>query len=110
MSEQDDEKGSSGFRRVSRRDRKRRLESRGPLIPPEPEEPTPEELFAPPEVRPTEVQPPAVVEPALPPAERFPPVALEDKSKRDTPQRVPSTPDIKPRSPFLPNLIAILFL
>src|SRR5205085_9423679 len=31
------------------------------------------------------------------------------KAKRDTPQRVPATPDIKPRSPFLPNLIAILF-
>jgi hypothetical protein len=107
MSEQDDEKSSSGFRRVRRKDRKRKLESRGPLIPPEPDEPTPEELFAPPEVRPAEVQPPPVVE--SPPTERFPPVALEEKSNRDTAQGVPTTPDVKPRSTFLPNLVAILF-
>jgi hypothetical protein len=105
MSEQDER--PAGFRRVSRRDRKRRLETRGPLIPPEPDEPTPEELFAPPEVRPEIPPPEPVVE--LPPAERFPPVAVE-RERRDRARSVPTTGDIpQPRSSFLPNLVAILF-
>ena len=104
MSEQDEQ--STGFRRVSRKDRKRKLESRGPLIPPEPDEPTPEELFAPPELRP-EVPPATVIEP--PPAERFPPVKLEDENVGVVDHAPTTTAIPKPRSTFLPNLVALVF-
>jgi len=106
MSDQDER--PTGFRRVSRRDRKRRLETRGPLIPPEPDEPAPEEMFAPPEVRP-ETPPAPVVE--LPPAERFPPVALTVEEGRGARPYAPMTTTTvpKPRGTFLPNLVAILF-
>lgn len=101
MSDQDDR--SSGLRRVSRRDRKRKLETRGPLIPPEPDEPTPEELFAPPEIRPAA---PPMMETI--PAERFPPLKLGDDN-RDDDLYVPARDIPRPRSTFLPNLVAILF-
>jgi len=102
MSEQDER--PTGFRRVSRKDRKRKLETRGPLIPPEPDEPTPEELFAPPEVRP---ETPPVVE--SPPAERFPPLALAEDEGKDKVRLVRTADIAKPRSTFLPNLVALLF-
>jgi hypothetical protein len=121
MSEQDDK--NTGFRRVSRKDRKRKLETRGPLFPPESDESPPDEAaqFAPPELRAESapaVEPQAVViEPpveklpvgaAKPPPERFPSLAVES-GDRSIPARPAPPPDVKPRSTFLPNLIAILF-
>jgi hypothetical protein len=126
MSEQDDK--PTGFRRVSRKDRKRKLETRGPLFPPEPEaapadEDAPE--FAPPELRaesaapekvvPTETpasdlqfQRPTARPPKVDTAERFPPLAHETE-KTDTKGNVPAEVVVRPRSSFLPNLIAVLF-
>lgn len=103
MSDQDER--SPDFRRVSRKDRKRKLESRGLFIPPEPDEPTPEEFFAPPEVRPEIIEPPVI---EIPPAERFPSLKQQDVS-RDVRPYAPTTAMPQPRSTFLPNLLAILF-
>jgi hypothetical protein len=103
----DEEERSPGFRRVSRKDRKKKLESRGLFIPPEPDEPTPEELFAPPEVRPEIPPAPPIIE-TKPAAERFPPVKLQDESREEV-YLVPTKNIPQPRSTFLPNLLAILF-
>jgi hypothetical protein len=104
MSDQDER--SPGFRRVSRKDRKQKLESRGLTIPPETDEPTPEELFAPPEVRPEIPEAPPVIE--VSPAERFPPVKPHKESRGEI-YRAPTKDIPQPRSTFLPNLLAILF-
>lgn len=104
MSDQDER--STGFRRVSRKDRKRKLETRGLLIPLEPDEPTPEELFAPPELRPEVPAAPPVIETA--PAERFPPLKVK-KENLGVDDYAPTRDLPQPRSAFLPNLVAILF-
>ncbi|MBZ0280231.1 MAG: hypothetical protein K8L97_05790 [Anaerolineae bacterium] len=109
MAEQD-EHGSGGVRRFGRKDRKRRLDPRGPLIPPEPiddsrfappvlDEPTPEPETA-------EVFPPAVIEP---PAERFPPLAVQpDAQKVDT--RSSAAPAPRRQNTCLLNVITGFFL
>jgi hypothetical protein len=109
MSEQN-ERG--GIRRVSRRDRKRRLDSRGPLFPieesVEAEPPAPEP--AAPDVEHPEPAP--VIEKAeraktvSPPEERFPPLVpyIEEQ-----PAALPPAPTLKRRSTLLPNLISVFF-
>jgi hypothetical protein len=99
MSEQDSKRQpGGGVRRVGHKDRKKTIETRGPLFPPEEEFDFEEALKDDEEA----AQPEAVV---TPPAERFPPV-----NPSDPPAPVPVQRDIRPRSTFLPNLIAILFL
>ncbi|MCB9453743.1 MAG: hypothetical protein H6672_20120 [Anaerolineaceae bacterium] len=95
----DDE--NRGIRRVTRKDRKKKLDTRGPLFPPDDFEDVPAEAessVAEPENLPF---PPLVV---TPDADRFPPL--------DTGGSKPPTPakrTAKPRRRLLPNLVALLF-
>jgi hypothetical protein len=95
MSEQDERLPGGGVRRVGRKDRKKTIETRGPLFPPEEEfGPPPEGIEAGDEIRP-------VVQ-VTPSEERFPPVypvTVEASSAQV----------VRPRSTFLPNFITILF-
>jgi hypothetical protein len=107
MSEQN-ERGS--IRRVSRRDRKRRLDTRGPLFPvEEPVETPPEQPVI--ENTPEVDVPSASRHPAerakvvSPPEERFPPLIPYVEEPPTAPVPVPA----KPRSNFLPNVIAVFF-
>jgi|FLYN01.1.fsa_nt_gi hypothetical protein len=90
MSERDERR--PGVRRVGRKDRKKTIETRGPLFPPE-------EEFAP-EAEEDDEKPPVLI---TPPEERFPPV-----NPLAPPQPLP-TREHK-RSALLPNLVAILFV
>ncbi len=100
MSEQDEQ---TNVRRLGRKDRKRRLDTRGPLFPPEevipPPEPAAEEApdFAPP------------IEKArsnTPVPQRFPPLEFETEDK---PAPAPKPAPIRARSTCLPNLITLIF-
>lgn len=110
MAEQD-EQGT--VRRFGRKDRKRRLDPQGPLIPPP--EPVDESRFMPPPVETAEpemVAPPAVVdEPVVvePSPERFPPVAVQRDSQ---PKAMRPTTAVSPRRPrtCLLNIITGIFL
>lgn len=83
------------IRRVSRRDRKRKLETRAPLFPPEDDDPAGQEPAPPP--------------PAAPPAERFPPLPERPPKRRPASERAPARPPRSGRA-CLPNLVALFFL
>jgi hypothetical protein len=99
MSEQN-ERG--GIRRVSRRDRKRRLDSRGPLFPiEEPVEPPAPDAELP--------EAPAVIEDTKvvsAPEARFPPLVPYVEEEPSVPLPAPT---LKRRSNLLPNLISVFF-
>jgi hypothetical protein len=97
MSEQDD---STNVRRLGRKDRKRRLDTRGPLFPPEPPAPPP-----PPAVE-EPPEPPVIEEKPVPAAGRFPP--LDFATDEDSAEPAPAP--VKGRSTCLPNAVAALFL
>lgn len=100
MSEQDDRE--SGIRRVTRKDRKRKIDTRGPLFPPEGEfladEPEPIEPLPPDRL-------PEADAPARPLSGRFPPMEFAEPERTLTSALVE-----RPRSSLLPNLVTILFL
>ncbi len=94
MSEHDERLPGGGVRRVGRKDRKKTIETRGPLFPPE------EDFILEPEDEIGE-QPPVV---ATPPAERFPPVNPNAGTAGESPA------PIRLHSTFLPNLITTVFV
>jgi hypothetical protein len=96
MSEHDQRLPGGGVRRVGRKDRKKTIETRGPLFPPE------EDLIPEPEEVESGDQPPAAL--VTPPAERFPPVNPNIGTVGESPA------PLRPRSTFVPNLVTILFV
>jgi hypothetical protein len=97
MSEHDERLPGGGVRRVGRKDRKKSIETRGPLFPPE-EDFVPE----PEEVEGYEEQPAVVQTPA---EERFPPVNPAVTAQSDAPAT-----ELRPRSTLLPNLVTVVFV
>ncbi len=87
----DDSRGL--IRRVSRRDRKRKLEMRAPLFPPE------DDALADPEA--TRV---------VPPAERFPPLPVHQEAPPRPSESKPAAPRRRSGRACLPNLVALFFL
>ncbi len=84
-----------GIRRVSRKDRKKKLDKRGPLFPPDAiEEDFPEAAAEPPPAPPR----------ATPPGDRFPSLEIGTAVPP-----APGKPAPKPRRTLLPNLVAVLF-
>lgn len=122
MSDQDD---PTSFRRITRRDRKRKLEARGSLFPPEDEQPSvSDEQFAPPELREVSADDPPsteaevveaapaetpveVVPPPKPAADRFPALPVDEPQIAVSARTSPAVP--RQRGTCLPNLIAVLF-
>jgi hypothetical protein len=91
-----DPEPSDVFRRVSRRNRKRAINTRQPLFPPEDDLP----LEAP-------VKPPPPAAPPTPPAERFPPLDLNAATQPKHPPAPEPAP--RARNACLPNLVALFF-
>lgn len=92
---------SGGIRRVSRKDRKKKLDPRGPLFPPE-EDFAPVEAESESEPEPESPPPPKV---SAPPEDRFPPLDVAEP-----PPPAAAKPSArKPGSTLLPNLVAIVF-
>lgn len=116
MSDQEEQgQGAGEVRRFGRKDRKRRLDPRGPLFPPEPD-PVEEARFAPPDLTPAAPPPPEVVptpvvsEAYVPhPAERFPPLAqpAAESPERSAPTRTQSS---RHAPPCLLNFITAIFV
>lgn len=112
MSEQDE--NLPEYRRISRRDRKRKIEVRGSLFPPEDDT-----RFAPPELQETAEEtteaPPVTEEwveeapkPLQPVAGRFPEIAAEAAPRpRSAPKAAKPVP--RPRSTLLPNILTVIF-
>lgn len=113
MSEQDE--NLPEYRRISRRDRKRKIDVRGPLFPPEDDD----TRFAPPDLQPSAENPlptapeseggekAAEPKPVRPVPGRFPAVETAAPKRRPTPK--PAEPAPRPRSTFLPNLLTVIF-
>ncbi len=114
-----DQEERSNVRRLGRKDRKRRLDPRGPLFPPDepaPEAPAEPEVSEPPAPAPkpaaaSDLKPRfnARATSEIPVAERFPPLNIEPHAE---PVTVPKTKTAPARrgSTCLPNLVAIFFL
>jgi hypothetical protein len=100
LSDQDER---SSVRRLGRKDRKRRLDPRGPLFPPEAEVVPPPSGDEAPEPAPDA----PIAEVKMPPAERFP--ALDFAPNEEAvPSPVPAP--ARSRNTCLPNVITLLFL
>ncbi|NWG15021.1 MAG: hypothetical protein HXY41_00155 [Chloroflexi bacterium] len=114
-------KEPGGIRRVTRKDRKRRLETGELIFPPEaeaaPDEPekpaAPEATDETPADAPVmaAVEPPSVeATPAPVHPGRFPPLAFEPEREPERPRRAPAAAPPRRANSLLPNLISILFI
>lgn len=91
------DEANRGIRRVSRKDRKKKLDKRGPLFPPGAIEDDFPKAAAEPSPSPA---PPS----GSPPADRFPPLEIGTEATL-----APGKPAARPRRTLLPNLVAALF-
>lgn len=103
MSEQDEK---TSVRRLGRKDRKRRLDPRGPLFPPEEMIPPSAPVEIPVEPEPDSAPPEEKAPPVQPVPERFPPLDFDTQEK---PAAAPQPAPIRRRSTCLPNLITLIF-
>ena len=110
-----DQEDRSEVRRFGRKDRKRRLDPSGPLIPPEENPSEADARFAPPSVVPAKEEP--VPEPDLPlepaaPVDRFPPLEhkTESLASASQPEKLSKAAPARRGGTCLYNLLTLVFM